>query len=171
MAKDFLRCSQCGGVMTSGSSFISFFNKDGDTEERCYSCGRALIYERLHNGVRSDYTVNRKELKGLGCMIIYYLENSKDLSSSNPKKEFFTDEVPEDIRLTAMESLNNPLIDKKNSYITLWNDETKELEVIFGKGPESYDDFMERIQDDLLNNNLISYGKIEEESEIDSMPF
>ena len=128
------KCSQCGGVYS-----IDYCYRTGEEYRFCQRCGKvhnhAIVRDETSNYCYDEDGKLKFEdvsSQGYGCMAlaskglktVYYLEKPVD---DETKKEY-------------LEIIEEEEIDKENCYLTMWDEEKKEVVAVFGTLPKTYDE-------------------------------
>ena len=128
----FYKCPQCGGVV-----YNETYSTDGE-DEFCYRCGRWVDIHLPKTDEEKAQLPEGEEflqLKGNGlgrCMIMGTNGSGRSFSLLEPYSEA--------IEKWYMEMMAQADVDPEESYLTRWDEETKQVVVVHGKDPGLYDD-------------------------------
>ena len=135
-----IECPQCGGLYTT-----DYYYKTGEEYRSCARCGRHEEWEI----VRGEDGKPVLDEKGHWQMK-YELSDgygSMRLADKNGFAQIYSlsQPVDQDLIDDFNRALEDPDIDKDGSYLSSWDPEKKELVMIYGKMPESFAEFDERV--------------------------
>ncbi len=140
--QDTTKCPQCGG------HYVSDFNCRTQEEWRsCSSCGlhEEWKLERDAEGkvVFEDGRPKMNYFKqdGFGAMRIQFDNGIAQIGS-------FIEPITDAIKKEFEKYIEDPKVVKDKCYLTMWDAEKGELVALFGAIPESYDDFMKRMEEE-----------------------
>jgi len=140
--QDTVKCPQCGGCYTTDFDCRTF-----EEFKFCNRCGKkelvTLVRDKNGNTVYdADNKPQYKEEShfGYGCLNLAGKKGGATLYSMT---EPLTDEAAEEIR----NSFNTELVDIGKSYLTKWDENTKDVVALFGAVPKLYDEMMAEDED------------------------
>lgn len=137
---DIIECPQCGGLYST-----DYYYRTGEEYRHCVRCGRYEEYVLVRGedgkpvkGEDEYYQMEHKLVEGLGSAKIALKNGFAQISS-------LTQSVDQGIIDKFHEIMEDPDVDKDESYLSSWDSERKELVMIYGKMPETYAEFNEKI--------------------------
>ena len=137
--QDMKRCPQCGG------QYITDYNCRTNEEWRsCNSCGyhEEWKLERDKDGCvvfeNGQPKMTYSKHDGFGVMRLQF-EGIAQLGS-------LIEPITDAIKKEFEKHIADPRVIKDKCYLTVWDAEKGELSALYGTLPESYDDYMKRIE-------------------------
>lgn len=138
-----IECPQCGGLYNT-----DYYYRTGEEYRVCSRCGRheEWLLERDEAGkpVKDKdgyFKTNYTQTEGFGSSKFAYFAYKEGFgqiySLSKPVDQSIIDDF--------MKTLDDPDIDKDESYLSSWDPEKKELVMIYGKMPGTLAEFEEQI--------------------------
>ena len=135
--QDTIKCPQCGGCYTT-----DFDCRTLEEFKFCERCGKKELVElvRDENGeavldAEGKPTYRESSHFGYGCL---HLAGKKGGATLYSMTEPLTEQAAEEIQT----SFNTELVDVGKSYMTKWDDEKKDVVVLFGEVPQTYDEML-----------------------------
>ncbi len=133
--QDVTKCPNCGGMYVSDfdcRTFESYYfcNRCGRTEEHKIvrdNDGKAVLDE--DGLVKYEHSVGG----GYGCARFSF----DKIAQLFPIVRHLDKEIKNDY----LKTIEDPQIKKDECYLTAWNEERNEIIAVFGKLPQSYDEF------------------------------
>lgn len=130
---DFIKCPQCGGVVHN-----EYYYKTGEETEFCFRCGRWA--ETLFPSNKEEKAMLppgerllTRSRRGLGrCSISGKNGVGRSFSLSEPYSE--------EIEKWYQEAMSDETVNPEASYLTRWDEGTKQVIVVHGRDPGLYDD-------------------------------
>lgn len=130
---DYVACPQCGGTM-----FTDYYYKSGEEYWMCKRCGKhgkiEIIRDDEGNVVfdeKGKLQYKEEDVKGYGCAKIAVTGHGASLSCLGSP-------ITEDDKKNFFELLEGDEVDKSQSYLSSWNDETQKVEMIYGEDPKLF---------------------------------
>jgi DNA-binding Lrp family transcriptional regulator len=131
-------CSRCGGVYT-----VDFDCRTYEEDGYCERCGISVSYYIVKNDDGEPVLDEKGELKylyeeagGYG-RIFTVLKNGEYITDSLEESSDL-----EELKEEYLKSLENPDVDADCSYFTYWDPEKKEIVVLFGEDPGTYEEYI-----------------------------
>lgn len=140
---DSEKCPQCGGVY-----MVDFDCRTFEEYKFCCRCGKSEDYFVVLNDdgepvldENGELQYLYKEDEGYGCFHVVWKKGGSSIYSLHMPFDF--EEIKEDL----FRDIENPDVDKDRSYFTYWDAEKKEIVVLFGEDPGTYEEFEKEIAD------------------------
>lgn len=126
--QSFEKCLQCGGVM-----LLDFDTHTKSLCGCCPRCGRhANVFRRKNAGKK--YTLKIDDHFGYGSMILALKNGISSLSSlQEPWSEGAQHEF--------LQALQDPNVDAARSYMTRWDEKSKQVVSVYGAMPPLYEEW------------------------------
>ena len=141
--QDTIKCPQCGGCYTT-----DFDCRTLEEFKFCERCGKKELVElvRDENGeavldAEGKPTYRESSHFGYGRLRLAGKKGGATLYSMT---EPLTEQAAEEIQ----NSFNTELVDVGKSYLTKWDDEKKDVVVLFGEVPHTYDEMVAEHSED-----------------------
>lgn len=130
---DLIKCTQCGGLV-----YNEYYYKTREETEFCFRCGRwsETLFpsnEKEKAMLPPGERLLTRSGKGFGrCSISGKNGVGRSFSLSEPYSE--------EIEKWYQEAMSDETVDPETSYLTRWDEETKQVIVVHGKDPGLYED-------------------------------
>lgn len=141
--QDMKKCPQCGGIYHT-----DYYYRSGEEYRHCFRCGRkeswTLVRDEERNPVLDNdgkFTMDYKLQEGFGSARIEFVNGLGQLWS-------FSEAVNQDIKNAYLKATETPDANKEQCYLSSWDPEKKEVVMLYGNMPETYDEFMKRIAEE-----------------------
>ena len=133
------KCPQCGGVYTTEFNILT---REKDTF--CQRCGKSVYYPIVKNNDGEPVLDEDGEPKYLeeandGYGIVRVATNDDMFTYCRINKPLNLEEA----KANCFEILGDPFVDKSRSYFTYWEAEKKDIVVLSGYDPGTYEDFID----------------------------
>ena len=130
---DWVECPQCGGSM-----FTDYYYKSSEEYWMCKRCGKHGKVELVRNengevvfDVNGKVDYKTEDVEGYGCAKIAITGHGASFSCFNKP-------ITEEYKKAFFEALEEENVDKEHSYLSFWNEETQQIEMLYGKDPKPY---------------------------------
>lgn len=132
--QDYEPCPQCGGIC-----FVDFNCRTHEEYRFCERCGKTEKYY-----IRRDDELNAildengapeyvdEKSGGYGCITIVMNEGVSTVHSLDETFDL------EKMKANYLKKLEDPKVNKENSYFTYWDSESKQIVAVFGEDPGEY---------------------------------
>jgi hypothetical protein len=120
----FVDCPQCGAIASQ-----TYYSRTGERELQCSMCGYDLRSELVVPGKGANEEAPRYRTqvhKGFGAYFLQFKSGVGQMGGL--KKELAEADLEKFCRRLA-----DPQVDASRSWLTRWNDRTKNVEVVFGR--------------------------------------
>lgn len=137
------KCPQCGGMYTR-----DYYYRTGEEYCHCARCGRHeerfIVRDENRNPVldaNGQCKAEHNLLEGFGSVRIAFKSGVAQISS-------LTQPVDQEVKDWYLKVIEDPEVEKEDCYLSSWDPEKKDVVMIYGKMPETYDEFEERIAEE-----------------------
>ena len=140
--QDMIECPQCGGIYHT-----DYYYRTGEEYRYCFRCGRTEQWTLVRDKERKPildkegkFTMDYKLQEDFGSARI-------ELKNGVGQLHTFSEAVNQNIKDAYLKAIENPDVNKEHCYLSSWDQEKKEVVMIFGSMPETYDEFMSSISE------------------------
>ena len=137
IVQQYEKCPQCGGIYDHCVDLIT-----GEDFRRCYRCGKKYT-------LRMAFDKENKVKKDENGKIIYSIEDKEGFGvisavgiHDDTHMYYLAEQFSEETQTNFKKLLAQECIDKTRTYMTRWDKEQNKVIAVYGKLPESFEEYI-----------------------------